>query len=339
MPFAVEQYKVGRARVIPIIVRPIDCHQSPFGGLKALPKDGKPIVAKEIRKVLAELVQTSPVKENEGSDLFGSDKPRPQAITSEMARAIANDYRPAKPGSDVRWRFAYAFLRLDQLPSGGWAKSLPSWLQALLDGPDDVVITAETRTKGGTDLTSCAFVTYLRFLCRLNCDKPTPGEPASKGEIAWSVRKNISDKIGWDGGVGVGKPSKAAHHIRHTLMGFLTLLYVSECTGGFPEKDISRMENYLRDNLPRWRSDKSHPFACFCILAKLREKLAEMDLAGQRNAEVLSQEMDRCYPKWRDFCARGKSSNCFRITPAVNQRPPLASSHIKGSGGWNVPIF
>jgi hypothetical protein len=89
----------------------------------------------------------------------------------------------ADPLRNILWRVAYAFLRLDQLPSGGWAKSLPAWLEALLEGPDDTVIPPETRTKGGTDLTGRAFLTYLRFLRRLNRDKPTPDAPPRKKQI------------------------------------------------------------------------------------------------------------------------------------------------------------
>jgi len=40
---AMERHKTGEARVIPIILRPVDWKNSPFGQLKALPTDGKPV--------------------------------------------------------------------------------------------------------------------------------------------------------------------------------------------------------------------------------------------------------------------------------------------------------
>jgi len=45
MSRAVERHKQGLARVIPIIVRPVEdgWQTTIFGGLKALPKDGKPV--------------------------------------------------------------------------------------------------------------------------------------------------------------------------------------------------------------------------------------------------------------------------------------------------------
>lgn len=41
---AMERHEANEARVIPIILRPCEWHDAPFGKLKALPKDGKPVV-------------------------------------------------------------------------------------------------------------------------------------------------------------------------------------------------------------------------------------------------------------------------------------------------------
>ncbi len=40
---AMRRHNAGEARVIPIIVRPVDWKKAPFGKLQALPTDGKPI--------------------------------------------------------------------------------------------------------------------------------------------------------------------------------------------------------------------------------------------------------------------------------------------------------
>jgi TIR domain len=67
MENALERHRVGAARVVPIILRDVDWHSAPFGELRALPKDGRPItlwtnrdeawaaVAREIRNVIDEL--------------------------------------------------------------------------------------------------------------------------------------------------------------------------------------------------------------------------------------------------------------------------------------------
>jgi hypothetical protein len=45
MKRAIERHDAGSARVIPIILRPVDWHHSPFGKLLALPRDGRPIAS------------------------------------------------------------------------------------------------------------------------------------------------------------------------------------------------------------------------------------------------------------------------------------------------------
>ena len=44
MTRAMERHDRGEARVIPVILRPCDWHHAPFGGLLAVPPDGKPVV-------------------------------------------------------------------------------------------------------------------------------------------------------------------------------------------------------------------------------------------------------------------------------------------------------
>jgi hypothetical protein len=68
---ALERHDAGEARVIPVILRPVDWHQQPFARLQALPKDGKPVtkwpnkddafldVARGIRAAVRALVQTA----------------------------------------------------------------------------------------------------------------------------------------------------------------------------------------------------------------------------------------------------------------------------------------
>lgn len=44
MTRAMERHEAGDARVLPIILRPCDWHDAPFGRLMALPRDGRPVV-------------------------------------------------------------------------------------------------------------------------------------------------------------------------------------------------------------------------------------------------------------------------------------------------------
>jgi hypothetical protein len=69
---AIERHEAGEARVIPVIVRPVDWHSAPFGKLQALPKDGLAVtswpnpddafadIARGIRSVAEELVMAPP---------------------------------------------------------------------------------------------------------------------------------------------------------------------------------------------------------------------------------------------------------------------------------------
>ena len=83
MKRAMERHERGEARVIPIILRPCDWHTAPFGGLKALPADGKPVtkhqtlddafldITRAIREVVQQLRPNSPEPGHVGSTPFG----------------------------------------------------------------------------------------------------------------------------------------------------------------------------------------------------------------------------------------------------------------------------
>jgi hypothetical protein len=68
MQTALERHERGEARVVPIILRPVDWRSSPFGKLKALPKDGKPVVTfasqdsafEEIAAEIRRLIENEP---------------------------------------------------------------------------------------------------------------------------------------------------------------------------------------------------------------------------------------------------------------------------------------
>lgn len=67
MTCALKRHRLGQAKVIPIILRPVDWIRTPIGKLLALPRDGKPVtswskrdealldVAKGIRRVVEEM--------------------------------------------------------------------------------------------------------------------------------------------------------------------------------------------------------------------------------------------------------------------------------------------
>jgi hypothetical protein len=67
LSLAIERHEAGEARVVPIILRPVDWHSAPFGKLQALPKEGRAVtlwtnqdeafldIARGIRSIAEEL--------------------------------------------------------------------------------------------------------------------------------------------------------------------------------------------------------------------------------------------------------------------------------------------
>jgi len=58
MKVALERHAAGEALVVPVILRPVDWHATPFGRLQALPKDGKPVTTFENLDIALEQVAT-----------------------------------------------------------------------------------------------------------------------------------------------------------------------------------------------------------------------------------------------------------------------------------------
>jgi hypothetical protein len=95
MKTALERHDRNEARVIPIILRSVDWHRSPFGKLAALPTDGKPItswpnqdeaftdVVKGLRKVidLIQDTQTEPPPDIEEPNMTSNPAEKPPRMT------------------------------------------------------------------------------------------------------------------------------------------------------------------------------------------------------------------------------------------------------------------
>ena len=94
MTRAMERHKQGTARVIPVILRPCDWQQAPFGSLKACPTDGKPVVkhtslddgflevAQAVRQVAVSQGSSTPLRSG-----TASDEPDPPATAQANPRS------------------------------------------------------------------------------------------------------------------------------------------------------------------------------------------------------------------------------------------------------------
>jgi hypothetical protein len=114
MKRALERHEAGDARVIPIILRPVDWQGAPIGKLQALPKNGRPLsswrdkgqgfasVARGIRQVVEDLLlESKPFEEN-----------RPKSPPVPKVRvAPSAENRPAISAPDpAKWSNPYDFI-------------------------------------------------------------------------------------------------------------------------------------------------------------------------------------------------------------------------------------
>lgn len=230
--------------------------------LKGIPEDRTPVLIQDGR-IVAEGPEKRP-----GPSRFGFDSPRLQVL----------------------WRLAYAFLRLDQLPTGGWGKGLYSWMEALWKGDRGTIDrTVDTRTKGGTDLTTYTFYYYYLFLSKIL----PPAQVArllEKNETAHRVYKDFQEKrIDYRGGVGLRTRDGEVPdvRVRHTLMGFITLLLYGKASGFDIGDSLDITHSYLVGNIPEWQHSKAHLFAMTGAAVKLQEMLAQDVARRQLSAEQI----------------------------------------------------
>jgi replicative DNA helicase len=117
---ALERYELGQARIVPIVIRPVDWQHALFRHFQALPQDGKPVtgwanadeawldITLGLRKVVEEVVaERSVVSEQRGPTLIS------EAVMQEVKR-IESSYRRKGPIGG----FPTGFDELDSLVDG-----------------------------------------------------------------------------------------------------------------------------------------------------------------------------------------------------------------------------
>lgn len=110
MERALERHKNGEARVIPILLRPVDWESSPFGLLQALPKDAKPVttwknrdeafknIAQGIRVVIKEFSNAKSLKTSDNDANQDQAKPvnKVKEPNDATAPILATNIRSSK---------------------------------------------------------------------------------------------------------------------------------------------------------------------------------------------------------------------------------------------------
>ena len=123
MTRALERHDAGEVRVVPIIIEPCEWTKSPLGKLKALPRDGKPVVewpnqntafmdvVTELRRILAEDEATAPT-----AAPGPTDEPTPEGRRYRVKRDFdeidRSDFRD-KAFDEIRAYFQSAVAELD----------------------------------------------------------------------------------------------------------------------------------------------------------------------------------------------------------------------------------
>lgn len=125
---AIARHDAGRARVIPIILRPCDWLKTPFGKLQALPRDGKPVsdfptqdhafneVARGIRRVVEEMSK-APQRDRDSSVALEGTHKQNNSLTEDPhdAPEAANVQIPQDVAKKLeRMRFITAAIKSDE---------------------------------------------------------------------------------------------------------------------------------------------------------------------------------------------------------------------------------
>lgn len=102
MQRAVERHNAGEARVIPIILRPCDWQDAPFGKLLAAPKDGRPVTSwPDLDEAFLDVVRAIKAAIRERT---GPQQAAAQAVTPAPARTAAAPVVEQPRSSNLRTR-------------------------------------------------------------------------------------------------------------------------------------------------------------------------------------------------------------------------------------------
>ncbi|MBM4467864.1 MAG: toll/interleukin-1 receptor domain-containing protein [Chloroflexi bacterium] len=120
---AMERHKAGEARVIPVILRPVDWKGAPFGKLQALPTDAEPVtswknrdeafvdIAQGIRAVVKELTTYQP------ASITAPVRAVPYIPEPQVGEIRHFEGQTKEEASDPRWDIMKRYLDIGYAPS------------------------------------------------------------------------------------------------------------------------------------------------------------------------------------------------------------------------------
>ena len=167
---------------------------------------------------------------------------------------------------------AVVTLVLEQLPTGGWTRSLASWMERYsVASGSPAPLRPAMRVHGGIDITCVA----IRRAVNLSGSGSTLG-PAL-GPVVQGGLDFLRQRTGVRGAVGATVPTRSEPtevRIRHTAVAMSTRLLALEGRGGGDDDTVAiRSSRYLQESLPFWRLDTSGTFGVLAASSDLYQTL------------------------------------------------------------------
>jgi 2-polyprenyl-3-methyl-5-hydroxy-6-metoxy-1,4-benzoquinol methylase/D-ribose pyranose/furanose isomerase RbsD len=221
------------------------------------------------------------------------------------------------------WKITYSLLRLDQLPIGGWGRSIPGWWRATHNNDQDsLYYSYKLRKRGGMNVTCNAFIQYFYFLSRvIDFDLDRQYELKKRNQKLMSfhlfegenkiARRVIDDyikpRVGQGGGMDIFPRSveenRPVTNLFHSVLAMICYMlsfvfYSDELYSDFMsslKKLFKSTAGFLIENLHHWDQDEKNQYAMLAgisyLLYLLDKKQLLDDLLGD---EDVVKKLENC---------------------------------------------
>ncbi len=224
------------------------------------------------------------------------------------------------------WKVVYSLMRMDQLPNGGWGKSLPGWWRETHGNtPGNLFYSYNLRKKGGMNVTCNTFIQYFYFISRVigfdldgNIDK-------GQIDFFYETEKNnnlsrklvyayIRPRIGKDGGMDSFSRSlgddQTKTNVHHSVLALICYIIAFFFFRRMPiTTDVRKLRSYFQETasylvnkIHKWRDDKNKYFAIFASISYLLYLLEKVNLIkGLINENNLCKDSSKNCISLHDF--------------------------------------
>ncbi|GAB3280331.1 hypothetical protein GCM10027589_07290 [Actinocorallia lasiicapitis] len=228
------------------------------------------------------------------TDSRGSPMPQQVIKTSIAVVHSVESISPSATWSDANRVAELALLALlsEQLPTGGWTRSLAHWMTSYAEAstaspPDRPAM----RVHGGIDVT-CAALNRIISLRELTSQRLHNAlkVPLQSGSHFLRTRTPSGGAVG---ATIQTRTTPSEVRVRHTAITLSTLIRLQRSLGeSDPYPEVIRCASYLTESLDRWRQDTSGTFGVLAASWGLLELLVQdHGLLGSHLAEELQHRL------------------------------------------------